>query len=111
MPGEDEVTSQSHMARQWGSQTQALQSFHLKFSTLYSVDSEHPVHQDRHNEVICVAYQELLLTTQGSKEKFKQNYQNLNLSSCQPHLPTSAPGIENENFIWCISHLVNISLW
>lgn len=58
-----------------------------------------PVQHNRHNEVICVAYQELLLTTKASKEKFKQNYQNLNLSSCQPHLPTSTPGIENESFI------------
>ena len=46
------------------------------------------------------------MTTKSSKEKFKQNYQNFNSSSCQAHLPTSAPGMENESFIWCVSHLV-----
>lgn len=84
-------------------------SFHL--NSCYSVASEHPVEHDRRNKVICAAYQELLLTTKGSKEKFKQNYQNLNLSSCQSHLPTSTTGIGNENFIWCVSHLADISLW
>lgn len=46
------------------------------------------------------------MTTKSSKEKFKQNYQNFNLSSCQTHLPTSSPGMENESFIGCVSHLV-----
>lgn len=50
------------------------------------------------------------MTTKCSKEKFKQNYQNLNLFSCQPYLPTSTPGRENENFIWCVSHIVSTFL-